>query len=247
MAKLELDDTIAAIATPLGEGGISVIRLSGPGAFDCLRPFFLSTSRKSPDTFPPNTIHWGRVVDSEGKLIDQVLLSVFRSPQSYTGQDVLEVSCHGGLAVTKRILGLFLSNGARHAEPGEFTRRAFLNGKIDLSQAEAVLDLIHAKSNRSLDIAIRQLTGELSKRFQGLKDLILRLLAHMEAYIDFPDENLEVDVSSGMERQFSELLKTIRALLEGFDRNQLVREGALVTIVGKPNAGNILSSYTRLH
>ncbi|HQB12804.1 MAG: tRNA modification GTPase MnmE [Candidatus Omnitrophica bacterium ADurb.Bin292] len=237
MAKLELDDTIAAIATPLGEGGISVIRLSGPGAFDCLRPFFLSTSRKSPDTFPPNTIHWGRVVDSEGKLIDQVLLSVFRSPQSYTGQDVLEVSCHGGLAVTKRILGLFLSNGARHAEPGEFTRRAFLNGKIDLSQAEAVLDLIHAKSNRSLDIAIRQLTGELSKRFQGLKDLILRLLAHMEAYIDFPDENLEVDVSSGMERQFSELLKTIRALLEGFDRNQLVREGALVTIVGKPNAG----------
>ncbi|OQA58335.1 MAG: tRNA modification GTPase MnmE [Candidatus Omnitrophica bacterium ADurb.Bin277] len=237
MPKFELDDTIAAIATPIGEGGISVVRLSGPGVCDCLRPFFASSSKETVDSFLPNTIHWGKIRDSSGQVIDQVLVSVFRAPNSYTGQDVLEVSCHGGLAVTKRILGLFLGNGARHAEPGEFTRRAFLAGKIDLAQAEAVLDLIRAKSSRSLELAVRQLEGRLSQRFRKLKDSAMKLLAHMEAYIDFPEEDLEVDVNDGMLAQFTDLKENMRTLLDGFERNQRIREGVLVSIIGKPNAG----------
>lgn len=237
MPKLELDDTIAAIATPAGEGGIAVIRVSGPGAFDAATPFFASAEKKEIKTFPANTIHWGKFTDRKGRLVDQVLLSVFRSPHSYTGQDVLEISCHGGLAVTRKILGLLLENGARHAEPGEFTRRAFLAGKIDLTQAEAVLDLIRAKSSRSLDIAIRQLAGSLSRKCKILKEGLMKLLAFTEAYIDFPEENLETEENEDVRKQFERAREQIRALIDGFGRNQLVREGALVTIVGKPNAG----------
>lgn len=239
MSKLEFDDTIAAIATPLGEGGISVIRLSGPDVFDVLSPFFAAVSAEKKDLkmLPANTIHWGRFFDRDGKLIDQVLLSVFRAPYSYTGQDVLEISCHGGLAVTKRILGLLTANGARHAEPGEFTRRAFLAGKIDLPQAEAVLDLIRAKSSRALDIAVRQLTGSLSRRFRELKDALMKLLALMEAHIDFPEEGLDINTSADFSGRLENIRNSVQALIQGFEKNQLVREGALVTLVGKPNAG----------
>jgi tRNA modification GTPase len=176
-------------------------------------------------------------VDPEGLPVDQVLISCFRAPRSYTGQDVIEISCHGGFAVTKKILGLLLEKGVRHAEPGEFTRRAFLNGKLDLTQAEAVLDLIHAKSDRSLDIAIRQLSGSLSRTLKELKDALMRLLAHMEAYLDFPEEDLEINVKTGMQEQFTSVQEKIRSLIAGFERNQLIREGMLVTLVGKPNVG----------
>jgi tRNA modification GTPase len=238
MSKFELDDTIAAVATPAGEGGIAVIRVSGPGAFEAVEPFFSSHEDQKLGDRPANTIHWGKFLDpATGRPVDQVLVSLFRAPQSYTGQDVIEISCHGGLAVTKKILGLLLGKGVRHAEPGEFTRRAFLAGKIDLTQAEAVLDLIHAKSDRSLDIAVRQLSGSLSRALREMKDELLRLLAHMEAYLDFPEEDIEVDVKSGMQSQFASIEGKISALLEGFNRNQLIREGVLVTIVGKPNVG----------
>lgn len=237
MAKIEHDDTIAAIATPIGEGGIAVIRVSGPDALEKMQPFFFSHEPKTLKNLPANTIHWGKISDSQGTILDQVLLSVFRAPHSYTGQDVLEISCHGGLAVTKRILKLLLDQGIRHAEPGEFTRRAFLNGKMDLTQAEAILDLIHAKSNRSLDLAIRQLSGSLSGILKGLKEDLLKVLAHMEAYIDFPEEDLEIDVYSGMQTRLTSIQTKIRSLLEGFARNQLIREGILVTLVGKPNVG----------
>ena len=237
MPKIELDDTITAIATPVGEGGISVIRVSGPGAFEVLTPCLKLTDKKEIQSLPANTIHWGKFFDRQGNLIDQVLLSVFRAPHSYTGQDVAELSCHGGLAVTRRVLGVLLKNGARHAEPGEFTRRAFLAGKIDLTQAEAVLDIIRAKSSRSLDIAIHQLTGSLSRRFKALKDDLMKLLAFLEAFVDFPEEDLEIDVSFGMQRQFENAQEQIRSLIAGFGRNQLIREGILVTIVGKPNTG----------
>lgn len=238
MSKLEMDDTIAAVATPAGEGGIAVIRVSGPGAFKAVEPFFVSPGHEKLNDAPANTIRWGKFMDpASGLPVDQVLVSIFRAPQSYTGQDVLEISCHGGLAVTKRILSLILGKSVRHAEPGEFTRRAFLAGKLDLTQAEAVLDLIHAKSDRSLDIAVRQLSGSLSRALKEMKEELLRLLAHMEAYLDFPEEDIEADVKAGMQAQFAGIQKKIRALLEGFERNQLVREGMLVTIVGKPNVG----------
>jgi tRNA modification GTPase len=237
MSKLELDDTIAAVATPAGEGGIAVIRVSGPRAFEAVEPFFVSQDRGKLRETAANTIRWGKFVDLAGLLVDQVLISCFRAPRSYTGQDVVEISCHGGFAVTKKILGFLLGKDVRHAEPGEFTRRAFLNGKLDLTQAEAVLDLIHAKSDRSLDIAIRQLSGSLSRTLKELKDMLIRLLAHMEAYLDFPEEDLEINVKSGMQDQFTSIQEKIRLLIAGFERNQLIREGILVTLVGKPNVG----------
>lgn len=237
MSKLDLDDTIAAVATPAGEGGIAVIRVSGPSALKAVEPFFISHTHEALSNMPADAIRWGKFVDSAGSLVDQVLVSCFRAPRSYTGQDVIEISCHGGLAVTKKILGLLLGENVRHAEPGEFTRRAFLNGKIDLTQAEAVLDLIHAKSHRSLDIAVRQLAGSLSRSLKKMKEELMRLLAHMEAYLDFPEEDLEVDVKAGMQRQFESVQKKIRSLIAGFERNQMIREGVLVTIAGKPNVG----------
>ncbi|MFA7255090.1 MAG: tRNA uridine-5-carboxymethylaminomethyl(34) synthesis GTPase MnmE [Candidatus Omnitrophota bacterium] len=237
MSKLDFEDTIAAIATPAGEGGIAVIRVSGPGAFEAVEPFFVSPEHEKLKDTPANTIRWGKFTDPAGLLVDQVLVSCFRAPRSYTGQDVIEISCHGGVAVTRKILGSLLGKGVRHAEPGEFTRRAFLSGKIDLTQAEAVLDLIHAKSDRSLDIAVRQLSGALSRTLRELKDSLVRLLAHMEAYLDFPEEDLEVDVKTGMQKQFTSVQEKIRSLIAGFGRNQLIREGMLVTLVGKPNVG----------
>jgi len=238
MSKLDLDDTIAAIATPIGEGGIAVIRVSGPGAFEAVGTFFKSPKSQRLGDEPANTILWGKFVLPETEFpVDQVLVSIFRAPQSYTGQDVIEISCHGGLAVTKKILGLLLGKGVRHAEPGEFTRRAFLNGKLDLTQAEAVLDLIHAKSDRSLDIAARQLAGSLSRALKEMKEDLMRLLAHMEACLDFPEEDLALDVKTGMQAQFAGIQEKIRALLAGFERNQLIREGVLVTLIGKPNVG----------
>ena len=237
MAKLELEDTIAAVATPPGEGGIAVIRVSGPEAFGAVQPFFVSHEKLSLSERPANTIAWGKFMNPSGSLVDQVLVSIFRAPQSYTGQDVVEISCHGGLAVTRKVLGLLLGKGVRYAEPGEFTRRAFLAGKLDLTQAEAVLDLIHAKSDRSLDIATRQLSGSLSRALKEMKDELMRLLAYMEAYLDFPEEDLEVDVKSGMQGQFTAVQEKIRSLIAGFNRNQLIREGVLVTLVGKPNVG----------
>ncbi len=237
MSKFDLDDTIAAVATPAGEGGIAVIRVSGPGAFDSVQPFFKCPENKNLSERSANTVVWGKFLDPEGSPVDQVLVSIFRAPQSYTGQDVLEISCHGGLAVTKKILGILLTKGVRHAEPGEFTRRAFLAGKLDLTQAEAVLDLIHARSGRSLEIAIRQLSGSLSRLLKELKDELMRLLAHMEASLDFPEEDLDVDVKKGMQDQFTRVQEKIRSLLAGFERNQLIREGVLVAIAGKPNVG----------
>lgn len=238
MSKLELEDTIAAIATPIGEGGISVIRVSGPDAFLTVEPFFISPGPMKLSDQPANTIHWGRFKDPSSEMpVDQVLVSLFRAPQSYTGQDVIEISCHGGLAVTKKILGLLLGKGVRHAEPGEFTRRAFLNGKLDLTQAEAVLALIRAKSDRALDIAVRQLSGSLSRALKEMKDELVRLLAHMEASLDFPEEDLEVDVAAGMQGHFTNLQKKIRVLLAGFERSQVIREGMLLTLAGKPNVG----------
>lgn len=237
MSKFELEDTIAAVATPAGEGGIAVIRVSGPGTFAAVEPFFVSHEQERLSDAAANTIRWGKFTDPEGQLVDQVLASCFRAPRSYTGQDVIEISCHGGFAVTRKILGFLLGKGVRHAEPGEFTRRAFLNGKLDLTQAEAVLDLIHAKSDRSLDIAVRQLSGSLSRTLKELKDTLMRLLAHMEAYLDFPEEDLEINVKTGMQDQFAKIQEKIRSLVTGFERNQLIREGLLVTLVGKPNVG----------
>lgn len=236
MPNIHLEDTIAAIATPLGEGGISVIRVSGPETFEItgkvFRPF-----KGALTSFQSHTIHGGSAVDADGRMLDQVLASIFRGPHSYTGQDIIEISSHGGLVVSKKILECLIAAGARHAEPGEFTRRAFLNGKIDLTQAEAVLDLIKAKSEKAAGIAIRQLGGTLSLQFKSLKDELMKMYAHMEAFLDFPEEHLEVYDNQTFHQKYDAILGQLRQLTASFERGALIREGALVVIAGRPNVG----------
>jgi tRNA modification GTPase len=186
-----LDDTIAAIATPLGEGGLAVIRLSGPQALAVADRSFVPVGKHSakPSVAPSHTIHYGKIIRQD-RLVDEVLLSVMRAPRTFTREDVVEITCHGGLLPTKLALETVLENGARLAEPGEFTKRAFLNGRLDLAQAEAVADLIHARTELALSAANEQLAGKLSQRINQLRDEMMKTLAHLEAHIDFPDEDI---------------------------------------------------------
>ncbi|MSR77827.1 MAG: tRNA uridine-5-carboxymethylaminomethyl(34) synthesis GTPase MnmE [Candidatus Omnitrophica bacterium] len=231
------EDTIAAIATPIGEGGISIIRLSGPQAFEIAEKIFQPLGRQAFADFPSHTVHLGNILEEHGEVLDQVLVTVFRHPNSYTGENLVEISSHGGLVITKKILSRFLAQGARPAEPGEFTKRAFLNGKMDLAQAEAVLDLIKAKSDRSAQTAIRQLTGSLSRKFKVIKDELMMMYAHMEAFLDFPDDDLEIFSDEKFTAKFSQVQKEIEKLIAGFSRGSLIREGASLVLIGKPNVG----------
>lgn len=231
------DDTIAAVATPIGEGGLAVIRISGKRAVPITSVLFKGKDSSDVATYASHTLHYGRIEDPHGQLVDQVVLGVFHAPHSYTGENVMEISCHGSLAVTKKILDLLIQHGARHAEPGEFTKRAFLNGKIDLAQAEAVLDLIKAKSSRAAEIALQQLSGALSKKIKLLKDRLMHLYAHLEAYLDFPEDDLEVYTDNHFLVKLNEIRAEMTKLISGFKRGSLLREGLRVVIAGKPNVG----------
>src|SRR2546421_1016472 len=188
------EDTIAAIATPLGEGGLAIIRLSGPRALAVADLSFVPVGKHSvkPSAAPTHTIHYGKIV-RQGRTVDEVLLSVMRAPRTFTREDTLEITCHGGILAAKLVLDTLLESGARLAEPGEFTKRAFLNGRIDLAQAEAVADLIHARTELSLAAANEQLAGRLSQRINQLREDMMKILAHIEAHIDFPDEDISPD------------------------------------------------------
>jgi len=232
-----MEDTIAAVATPPGEGGIAVIRISGPAAFSLASLFFRPSKPKDLNREPGHTVHHGEWVDEKEEAVDTVLLSLFRAPHSYTGEDVAEVSCHGGILLSRRILEILFRAGARPAEPGEFTKRAFLHGKMDLTQVEAVLDLIRARSDASLRAAARQLQGGLSRKIDSLKEELLKVTAHLEAGLDFPDERLETDSEEDCLRQMEQVGQEIRLLLAGFERGARLREGVLTVIVGRPNVG----------
>lgn len=237
MPEIYLDDTIVAISTPPGESGIGIVRISGPNAISiAVRMFHPSNGVKLSEA-KSHTIHFGYVGDEKGSMIDQVLVSIFRKPKSYTAEDVIEISAHGGLRVLQKILDLTLSLGARHAEPGEFTRRAFLNGRIDLTQAEAVLDLIRAKTDRSLELALRQLAGKLSSEVNAIKDQLMLLCAHLEAYLDFPDEHLDVYSDESFKSRFQIVAERLKRLISSFSKGEILREGARVIIVGRPNVG----------
>ncbi len=237
MAKIRLEDTIAALATPAGEGGISVIRLSGPQAFSIAEKMFRLKTGKVLSACAPQTVHFGEVINGQGEVLDQALASLFRTPHSFTGEDVIEISVHGGMIVTRKVLELIYHTGARPAEPGEFTRRAFINGKIDLTQAEAVLDLIKARSDRALEAATHQLAGKLSKIFRSLKDELMKMYAHMEAFLDFPEEDLEIFSDTRFHQKFQDLAHEMEKLIAGFKRGILIREGTTLALVGKRNAG----------
>jgi len=233
-----LDDTIAAIATPLGEGGLAVIRLSGPRALAIAEASFRAAGKSRPplSAAPTHTVHFGRIARG-GQAVDEVLLSVLRAPRTFTREDVVEISCHGGLLPARLVLETLLENGARLAEPGEFTRRAFLNGRMDLAQAEAVADLIHARTELALAAAQEQLAGKLSQRINLLRDDLMKILAHVEAHIDFPDEDIGPDTREGLMARLRAALAFMDQLLRTANEGQILRRGIRAAIVGRPNAG----------
>jgi tRNA modification GTPase len=233
-----LDDTIAAIATPLGEGGLAVVRLSGPQALAIADKSFLPVGKNSlkPSAATTHTIHYGKIV-RQGRSVDEVLLAVLRAPRTFTCEDTVEITCHGGLLPAKLVLDTLLENGARLAEPGEFTRRAFLNGRIDLAQAEAVADLIHSRTELALAAANEQLAGKLSQRINTLRDEMMQTLAHVDAHIDFPDEDISPDTKEQLLQRLEHGVAFMDELLRTANEGQILRRGIRAAIVGRPNAG----------
>jgi tRNA modification GTPase len=233
-----LDETIAAIATPLGEGGLAVVRLSGPSALAVADRCFVAAGKAAPkpSAATTHTLHFGHI-RRESQDVDEVLLSVMRAPQTYTREDVVEITCHGGLLPAKLVLDTVLAAGARLAEPGEFTRRAFLNGRIDLAQAEAVADLIHSRTELALRAANEQLAGKLSRRVNDLRDQMLQALAHVEAHIDFPDEDLAPDTREKIVDRLERGVAFMDELLRTGNEGQVLRSGVRAAIIGRPNVG----------
>jgi tRNA modification GTPase len=233
-----LDDTIAAIATPLGEGGLAVIRLSGAQALAVADLCFAPAGETSvkPSAAATHTIHFGHVV-RDGQTVDEALLAVMRAPRTFTREDVVEITCHGGILAAKMVLDTVLANGARLAEPGEFTRRAFLNGRIDLAQAEAVADLIHSRTELALRAANEQLAGKLSQRINTLRDEMLETLAHVEAHIDFPEEDIGPATLDQLIARLEHGVAFMDELLRTAPEGQILRRGIRAAIIGRPNAG----------
>ncbi len=233
-----LDDTIAAISTPIGEGGIGIVRVSGDRAVSLAEKVFRSPKGRMLAGSRSHTIVYGHVVDPQtGERIDEVLIAVMRAPRTYTREDVIEISCHGGPVPLKTVLSLLLREGARLAEPGEFTKRAYLNGRIDLSQAEAVIDVIRAKTSRAERLAIQQLEGRLSEKVLRLREKLVDLCALVEAYIDFPEDEIEPVERAQMEAAIGDLERQLSSLSRGYEEGRLFREGVAAAIVGKPNVG----------
>lgn len=229
-------DTIAAIATPPGEGALAVLRLSGKQALSIADVVFRSRSGRKPSEVPSHTVHYGHVV-REGRIIDEVLLTVFRSPKTFTTEDTVEISGHGGPLVTRLVLETLLAAGARLAEPGEFTQRAFLRGRLDLAQAEAVADLIHARTELALESAHGQLAGRLSQAIQSVRDQMLHVLAHIEAHLDFPDEDIAPHSEAEMMGRIGNARRGLEELLRTATEGRVLRQGLRTAILGKPNAG----------
>jgi tRNA modification GTPase len=231
------EDTIAAIATPPGEGGIAVIRISGTDAENIATKIFARAQGKN-GKLTSHRLYHGEIHEPKSNcMVDDVLLTIMRKPRSYTGEDVVEIHCHGGAFLSRKILGLALSQGARQAEPGEFTKRAFLNGKMDLSQAEAVLDLIRARTDKASELALTQARGELSKWVHGLREELLDILVQVEAAIDFPEEEIELLKRPDVIQKIGKLRSEILDIISTYEWGRLFREGARVCICGRPNVG----------
>ena len=231
-------DTIAAISTAPGEGAIGIVRISGDDAIRIADEVYRLKEKRLKEQ-PSHTIHYGHIVDPKNdEVIDEVMVTVLRAPKTFTREDVVEINCHGGIVAINRILQLVLRMGARLAEPGEFTKRAFLNGRIDLSQAEAVMDLIRAKTDKSMQMAMRQLDGELSKLIQNLRQEILNTLAQVEVNIDYPEyDDVEEMTLQLLREKTEQVSQGIRALLNTASQGKILRDGLKTAIVGRPNVG----------
>lgn len=231
-------DTIAAISTPPGEGGIGIVRISGDEAIEIADKLY-SMGKKSLADQDTHTIHYGKIVNPKtGDIVDEVMVSVMRAPKTYTREDVVEINSHGGILVVNKVLQVVLNNGARLAEPGEFTKRAFLNGRIDLSQAEAVMDMIRAKTDRAMYVAVDQLDGQMARLIRDLRQKILDTLAQVEVNIDYPEyDDVEEMTSQLLEDKAREVKADIQKLLETAQQGKILREGLATAIIGRPNVG----------
>jgi tRNA modification GTPase len=246
---MTVSDTIAAISTPPGEGAIALVRVSGANAIAVADKIF--RGKENPSRFASHVQHFGEIFDGANRLIDQVVLSVHRAPASYTGEDLVEISCHGGTLVSAKVLDACLRAGARAARPGEFTERAFLDNKMDLTQAEAVIDLIRAKTDLALRSATEQLEGRLGEKIRKIRDELVALQAHIEASIDFPEEGIAPDEGERLCARLDPIREEIAALLATADQGRVLREGVRVVIYGATNAGkssllNRLLGYDRV-
>jgi tRNA modification GTPase len=232
-------DTIAAISTPMGEGAIAIVRLSGPEAIVIADKLFLGVNGKRLVNVPSHTIHYGHLQNPKTeKIIEEVMISVMKGPRTFTKEDVVEINCHGGIVSVNRVLQLVLNNGAKLAEPGEFTKRAFLNGRIDLSQAEAVMDLIRAKTDRAMNVALGQMEGRLSKMIQKLRQEILETLAHVEVNIDYPEyDDVEEMTHRLLIEKATYVRNEIEKILRTSEQGKILREGLSTVIIGRPNVG----------
>ena len=231
-----IDDTIAAIATAPGEGGIGIIRISGEKSLEVAQSIFKSKSGKMIKDYNARTLIYGTIVDGE-KVIDEVLVAYMKGPNSYTAEDVIEINCHGGFISVKKILELILSKDVRLAEAGEFTKRAFLNGRIDLSQAEAIIDVIKSKTDMAHEVAQSQLEGSLAKKIKDLRMNVTEVLAHLTVSIDFSEEDVEEITYQTLETKSSELRNEIKKLYDTAESGKILRDGLKTVIVGKPNVG----------
>ncbi len=235
---MHIEDTIAAISTSIGSGGIGIVRLSGPDALKIADRVFRPLKKKNISNTPSHRIIYGHIIaPSTDEIIDEVLVSVMKAPHTYTRDNMVEINCHGGTVPLRRVLELLLKEGARLAEPGEYTRRAFVNGRIDLAQAEAVLDVIHALTVESQKAAVEQLRGTLSKKIDAVRDELIELTALVETYIDFPEEDIESMSIEDMTKRALAIKHSLTQMIEGSHYGKILREGLRTAIIGRPNVG----------
>ncbi len=232
-----MEDTITAISTPIGVGGIGIVRISGSKSLDIARKLFRTKAGKKIKDYKNRYFYYGKIVDSEGKTVDEVLMVIMLAPNSYTKEDIVEIHCHGGIVPLRQILKLTIQQGARLAQPGEFTKRAFLNGRIDLAQAEGIMDLICAKTETAAKASIQHMEGILSERIKNMRENLIDLLARIEVTIDYPEEDIEEIEAKRCIESLTYINKEIDRLLATADRGKLIRQGIKVVIVGKPNVG----------
>nr|WP_300005115.1 tRNA uridine-5-carboxymethylaminomethyl(34) synthesis GTPase MnmE [Tissierella sp.] len=230
-------DTIAAISTAVGEAGIGIVRMSGKSALGIGEAVFIGSDDKKVQEIQNKKLTYGHIIDENGNKIDEVLIAFMKGPYTYTREDMVEIYCHGGIISVRKVLELLLRSGARISERGEFTKRAFLNGRLDLSQAEAVIDIIRSKTDKSFEVSLDQLEGSLSKEIQGMRDILLTMVAHVEVSIDFPEEDVNELTYETLKRDAMEVERKIEELLSTANKGKILRDGINTVILGKPNVG----------